>query len=116
VRLAVAVIVLFALTLQSYVTQVHIHPALFGQSSAAPHNVARADAHGQRPDRLPPSNRPASCPICQEILLAGHYLAPSAAGWMPPAAAAVLVAIVRAIRNIEWAQSHSWNSRAPPSA
>jgi len=108
-RLAITFFALFAFAVQSYVTQVHIH--------GAPHVAAGYALDkdvGQKPDKFPPSDDPANCPICQEILHAGHYVTPSAAILPLPVAAPFTIARIVEVVTIAAIYSHGWKSRAPP--
>lgn len=105
---------LFAFSLQSYVTQVHIHGAAGTVASASA--SGKSAARKQEPDKFPPADDPANCPICQEILHAGHYIAPSADAWTPLEVAPSTATVVTAAAAIVRLPSHGWKSRAPPLA
>lgn len=112
---AFAVLALVFFAFQSYVTQTHIHllwqgaPDAFVQAiAAAPH------LQKQTPDKLPPGNNPATCPICQDMLLAGHFTSPAGIALFLPARIAVAPAILLASPSFVGATSHSWYGRAPP--
>ena len=113
-RLAITFFALLAFTLQTYVTQTHIHgvsPVNFAATTSALDGSA---AQKHLPDKLPPSNDPANCPICQEILHSGHYVTPSATVLLLPIAAAFTIASIVEIVTIAAVYSHGWKSRAPP--
>lgn len=99
-RFAVTLFALFAFSLQSFVMQVHVH----GGTVAA----------AQTAKTSKPAPEPANCPICQEILHAGHYVMPSAAGWLPLSQFSAIVSIWTGSAVLSQSSSHSWNSRAPP--
>ena len=110
-----------AFVLQSYVTQTHIHfTAAIEQALAA--DVSQSVSTGARHvstwfgdrDRQPAKEDPARCPICQEILYAGYYVAPTAAVFLPPNLAVSTIAIVEGERAFVSAYSHNWQGRAPP--
>jgi hypothetical protein len=101
-RLAVTLFALLAFTLQSYAMQVHLH----GTSIAA----------SQQPGKTQKTGDTAHCPICQEILHFGHYVTPSASAWSPALTAISFAIITSEVYLTALAPSHSWNSRAPPSA
>jgi hypothetical protein len=115
-RLAITFFALFAFTLQTYVTQTHIHGMARINSAAAPLAFDKNAAHEQQPGKLPPSDDPANCPICQEILHTGFYVTPSATALLLPTVAAFIAPTVVDIKTIAQASSHSWKSRAPPLA
>lgn len=103
-------VTLFALlvfALQGYLVQTHIHPvpamALRIVHSSAPAGSGPVDPYD-----------PASCPLCQEILHAGAFVAPVIASlplqldWIVSLAATVLP------NPSTIQQSLNWQSRAPP--
>ena len=99
-----------ALLLQSFLTQTHVHlPSGALPPSTRVDRIATASISVERP-----STGHSSCPLCIELKLAGHYLAPSpfvltgpslVAFWFGPAA------LVEAVRP---RPTHHWQSRAPP--
>ncbi len=110
-RLALIFVTLFAFTLQTFVVQTHIH----GSASASA-VIGKSAAHDRQPDKLPLGNDPANCSICQELLHAGAYVAPTAAAWQPVITATFVDAVVLEIRTLARTHSHGWKSRAPPRA
>jgi hypothetical protein len=100
---------LLAFAQQSYLTQTHIHfsdiSALRGGETAL-----GTTGHG----KLPPADDPSHCPLCQEILLAGAYVAPAAILIPPPAPPVFRVAVPRHTIAFVGAASHDWRGRAPP--
>jgi hypothetical protein len=108
-RLALIFFTLFAFALQTFVVQTHIHAgasigAIVGKSA------------GQQPNKFPQGNDPANCSICQEMLHAGAYVAPTTAIWQPVVIATFIDVVVLEIRTITQTHSHGWKSRAPPRA
>ncbi len=101
-RLAVTLFALLAFTLQSYAMQVHVHGTNVTGSQKIEGTQKPADT--------------AHCPICQEILHFGHYVTPSASAWSQTLTAIAFTIVKIETRVIANAPSHSWNSRAPPSA
>jgi hypothetical protein len=102
---------------QSYVTQTHIHlpPSLeAGIPKAIPGSVAVGAADQNRHDRYPANEDPANCPLCQEMVYAGHYIAPAAIAFLLPPLGTPVVATVRCTFACIYATSHSWQGRAPP--
>jgi|SRR5450755_4491940 len=112
---------LLAFIVQSFATQTHIH--IPGQSELAP--VAQQATTQTIVTKAPPSlNRehspqlptddPAHCPLCQEFLLSGAYVAPVILA-IPLPAQITTPAPLTAVRFvIAEAVSHGWNSRGPP--
>lgn len=99
-RLAITLFALFAFTLQSFVTQVHVH----GTPVATTQSVKTSKG----------APEPANCPICQEMLHAGQYVMPSAANFLPLSLVSVAVSTTTGIAAVAQSPSHSWNSRGPP--
>ena len=104
----VAFVVAIGLLLQSYVVQTHIHfgPQEFG-------GVLQASGHVPGPEQGP-LDKAARCPLCQAIVQAGAFVAPSAPliylpfGWVRTAR---LVFVTPAASG---GVAHDWRSRAPP--
>ena len=115
-RLAITLVALFAFTLQSYVTQVHIHKLTPGNIAATQFESGKTSFGNQKQGKLPARDDPANCPICQEILLAGHYVTPSPVAWTPLSVETFTIPIAIVVSTIAQAYSHSWKSRAPPAA
>jgi Protein of unknown function (DUF2946) len=105
IRLALALLLLVAFTLQSFVTQVHVHGATW--------SVA---AHQQKPDKQPTGDDQSGCPICQVIAHSSHFIAPSVAVPAPLATAMFFFVAAQDSAAISQATSHDWRSRAPPKA
>lgn len=103
------VIVLLALTIifQGWVIQTHIHDN--GFTSAVTLQQA-----GKSKAPLPPSDDPAKCPICQEMLHSGLFVAPAWLAFFLIVAANPVVRPVLAAVPAFTAISHTWRSRAPP--
>lgn len=108
---AVTWLLLLAFTLQTFVTQTHIHGTPQGVAGAA---VGTVFERSSPQDKSPIDHSTTACPFCQAIVHAGAFVA----------AAALLVP-----RPIDWAShstrrlietaisapfAHSWQSRAPP--
>lgn len=108
---AIASLVLILFAIQSYVTQTHIHFLNASTLQSVSGGVAiKAPAHG----RLPPADNPATCPICQDMALAGHYTAPGAILLTLPPLVAMPVAVLLGVPRFVAAISHIWQGRAPP--
>ena len=108
VRLAITLFALLAFTLQSYITQIHIHGAAW--SSAVTLDAGKAQQQG----KLPIRDDQGSCPICQLIAHAGQFVAPSAVAIALPTLAAFRVTADKGIATATSTASHNWKSRAPP--
>jgi len=103
---------LAAFTLQGYIVQTHIHgsPHVAAGANAAIGKAGNADPH----DKYPANDDPANCPICQEILHTGAFIAPAAIALLPPTLAVSAIAIATRELPFIAAVSHSWHGRAPP--
>jgi hypothetical protein len=104
---------LVALSWQSYLVAAHVHPTtnLSAISTGIGDNSTQAPAR----DRHLPGT-PETCPICQEIAQAGHYLPPTPIFFDAPLlAVALLVAGAMPLLPLLRPRSHDWQSRAPPS-
>lgn len=104
-------LLLVAFTLQSFITQIHIHRAIDGAGKPAiSQTLAKAPPHGNTSDQ----NSTADCPFCQAITHAGAFSTPSAPGLLLPVVwveSAPLLLVADAIDSLF---SHPWQSRAPP--
>jgi hypothetical protein len=108
---------LVAFALQSYITQTHIHFERNFAAGSLTQDGSKAlsgDAVRDKHDKYPANEDPANCPICQEILYAGHYVAPTAIAVLPPSLAVSTIAIVAGELPSISAASHNWRGRAPP--
>lgn len=117
-RLAVASVALVAFALQSFIVQTHVHftPTETARLAAyiASHPIAHAGLDDRHHDKYPANEDPANCPICQEILHSGQFVAPAAHVFLPPTIAVAIIAIVETELPFVVAFSHDWRGRAPP--
>ena len=109
-RLAITLVALLAFALQTIVLQTHIH----GVPLAGTAGVTLAVEKGQQP--APPANDPANCPICQEMLHAGVFVAPGAATLQIATIATIIDFVFVEIFATTQIYAHGWKSRAPPLA
>ncbi len=108
IRQYVTLFALLAFFLQSFAVQSHIHPLNTPAAVAAAVNTIPAPAKPLDPLDL------GSCRLCQELIHAGAFVAPSA--FAIPAsqsAAAVAFAALPLLAGI-LAPAFAWQSRAPP--
>src|SRR5579872_5277372 len=75
-RMLLVAFMLVAFVFQGYATQTHIHPQDFADSGI----VLKASGEPGHKN-APPSDDPANCPICQQIMQAGLFVAPA---WLLP--------------------------------
>ena len=101
-RRLLLVLALAAFAQANYLTQTHIH-------------LTPAVATGQTGHQNSPSrDDPAHCPLCQEFLISGAYLAPAPIVLPLPADAALPIFIFTRALPFVVVSSHAWRGRAPP--
>lgn len=122
-RGVISLFALLAFIVSGFATQTHIHipaqaEAGFGAQPAAAQKLAAKDSTSldREQKQRGPTDDPTRCPLCQEYLHSGAYVAPAPATFPLPiptvTAAPLLIAPVAIIRAV----SHSWYGRAPPLA
>lgn len=111
-RQAIASLALIFFAFQGYLTQTHIH--LLWQGAPGVYAQRQTAKPAPTPNQFPPADDPANCPICQDMLLAGHFTTPGAIIFMLPDPIAIPIAIAREVSAVKAAVSHSWQGRAPP--
>lgn len=99
-------ILLLAFSLQSFITETHLHPFAAAGSELA----LQAPIQGHAPF----DQGQANCPFCQAVVHAGAFFAPASPNVYRPnwTAGIAVFSAVRGVRIL--AGAHSWNSRAPP--
>ena len=102
---AIAFLILIAFTLQSFITQTHIH-------NATPASVAKifSQSHG----KVPLDDNPMDCPFCQAVAHDGALSVPSAPVLLFSAGFLELAAPALRLRWADATLTHGWQSRAPP--
>lgn len=122
--LAMILIGVLALAIQSFVVQTHIHipqngagkvqtVSLITLAAAAVDGVLTHHAQAPR-DKFPITEDPSNCPLCQEIAHSGQFVASAAAlAVLPVTATFSFIIFVEAAPYI-FAASHTWRGRAPP--
>ena len=124
-RLALVAVMLLAFVFQAYLTQTHIHkgdPFDIGAQSLIIHVADSKAASGQAVgnqgtpsrDNFPANDDPANCPICQQIMQAGLFVAPV---WLVPLLVSLAVSTVEIATIVAPhydTVSHSWRGRGPP--
>jgi hypothetical protein len=113
-------VALAAFAAQSFLVQTHVHftpsvAAALAGKEVTKQTVAQDRSHGV-PQRAPSNDDTDKCPLCQEFVSAGSYLAPSAVAVLPPNVAVSTIAREQPERAEIWAISHNWQGRAPPQA
>jgi hypothetical protein len=105
-------IVALAFTLQSFVTQTHIHA--LGPVGGGTAVVKLLKGPSPNPSPLDSSDN--ACAFCQAIAHSGAFFAPSAPVFLLPAASNTPALLPVAVSITGSALAHSWQSRAPPKA
>lgn len=113
---------LLTFLLQSYATQTHIHllPVVPGSSVSAVigDTTERAKVSGSQQrenEKAPLKDSSDTCPLCQQILIAGAFVSPAFLALPVPTVSAVASPIAASLSAISRTASHSWHGRAPPS-
>ena len=101
----VVCLLLIAFTLQSYVTQTHIH-------SATPVAISKIVTHSS--GKAPPDGNPVDCPFCQAVAHDGPFHLPTAPLLILSIAFVELVPAALHLDRPSEAFAHIWQSRAPP--
>ena len=111
-RYALAFFLLTALSLQSFVTQTHIHIGTFAVTAGF-----HVDNNAGTPGKPSPlDGETSNCLFCQEMLHSGQFVTPSAAALILPSAITSIIPIALEIPLFIGAIAHGWQSRAPPQA
>lgn len=98
-------LLLIAFTLQSYITQTHIH-------NAAPASITQTISHSH--GKAPGDDNPMDCPFCQAVAHDGPFFLPAAPLLILSFSIAELAAPTFRIHLFRDAPAHVWQSRAPP--
>ncbi len=106
---AIAWLLLIAFTLQSFITQTHIH-GVFGADGGIAIVKALENPHKTKA----PTENTADCPFCQAITHAGAFFAPSASTLILRVIWAKMLAPILISAATDSSSSHPWQSRAPP--
>lgn len=102
----VGIFALLAFILQSLVVQTHIHQSL-------PSAVVKA-ASQQLPAPLKTQDPIDQCRLCQELVHAGHFIAPSAIAALTSLSFIAAIFPSLPLLSDRAATAFSWQSRAPP--
>jgi hypothetical protein len=103
-----AVLVLLSFFFQSLAVQTHIHPQLPQTAAKVAHQGTSAPAPVKNQDPMD------QCRLCQELVHAGHFVAPSALAAF--ASLSLVAAIFATPPDLldRSAPAFAWQSRAPP--
>ncbi len=102
-------IVLLCFTLQTYITQTHVHLAAHPAGTAPILKTVK-----NPPLRAPSDSDPATCPFCQAIFSAGAFFTPTAPVLVLPSQWFDVAAPFASVGIAPRAVLTGWNSRAPP--
>ena len=101
----IACLILLTFSLQSYVTQTHIH-------SATPAAVTKMFSHA--PSKAPLDDNPLDCPFCQAVAHDGPFFLPTVPLLILSVAFVELAAPSFRTHRPSDVAAHIWQSRAPP--
>ena len=101
----IACLILISFTLQSYITQTHIH-------NTAPAAVAKIVSHA--PSKAPIDDNPMDCPFCQAVAHDGPFFLPTVPLVILSIEFVELAAPALRFHRSWEAPAHIWQSRAPP--
>lgn len=101
----IACLLLISFTLQSYITQTHIHST----STAAIAKIL-VGSH----DKAPIDDGPLDCPFCQAVAHDGPFFLPATALLLLAVMGVELAAPPFGARKNAYVPAHNWQSRAPP--
>jgi hypothetical protein len=101
----IACLILISFTLQSYITQTHIH-------NVAPAAIAKTVSH--TPGKAPVDDNPIDCPFCQAVAHNGSFFLPTVPLLILSIEFVELAAPALRSHNVAQASAHIWQSRAPP--
>jgi hypothetical protein len=109
-QLVLVSFLVLVLVFQGYATQSHIHKQDISAASIALKANGTAPGH----KNAPTNDDPANCPICQQFMHAGQYVAPA---WLTPLLLILAISTVE-ITTVDIPHfdtvSHNWRGRGPP--
>ncbi|HEY2067923.1 MAG TPA: hypothetical protein VGG48_00075 [Rhizomicrobium sp.] len=106
--MAFACLLLLGFTLQSYVTQTHIHVGNFAVTAGF------VTSNGAAGKSNPFDDEATNCLFCQEMLHAGQFVMPGAPVLALPTQFVSVVPTDLALPLFVGAIAHGWQGRAPP--
>ncbi|MES1199094.1 MAG: hypothetical protein ABUS48_03850 [Pseudomonadota bacterium] len=104
---------LFAMLLQAFVVQTHVHHAGADQPFAVSASVS-SSAHANELAFAPPSAKTADCLLCQALAGSGRAVLPEGVA-LPEIRAVLVRAIAGVVAFAAAPPAHPWQSRGPPS-
>lgn len=104
-RLLFAALLAVTIGFQGWMIQTHVHAQGFAAATAQQHTGGKS---------IPADDDPAKCPICQEMLHSGLFVAPAWLAFFLVVATSFIVAPTRVTLPTFAALSHAWQSRGPP--
>jgi hypothetical protein len=100
--------ILVAFTVQGFAVQTHIH----GEPLSALAHTTHVSAPSQPTPQDPYD--PANCPLCQEMMHAGVYVAPVIVNFVVTLNAVAFAPAFVLLPHVAAERLHNWQSRAPP--
>jgi hypothetical protein len=101
----IACLILISFTLQSYITQTHIH-------NVAPAAIAKTVSHA--PSKTPIDDNPMDCPFCQAVAHDGPFFLPTVPLLILSIEFVELSPPALRRHHLWETPAHIWQSRAPP--
>ncbi len=108
---AITWVLLLSFTLQSYITETHIHGVAFSTGGAS---IVKIINKAPANDQAPTDRDSSSCPFCQAIASAGLFFTPAAPVLLLPSQTAVIAAPLGLAGVAYRAFAQGWRSRAHP--
>lgn len=109
-----AALALLVFAVQNYVLQTHVHPPAGFASLTM--GGTRAPLSWRKAAKANPLDDPATCPLCQDLALAGHYTTPGTILLLSPFADVVAKLICRSEDRPIGRGRPGFYGRAPPRA
>ena len=109
---SIAALALLFFTIANFVAQTHVHLYPTGTRTASEHSFSFD--RNPPPGKTDPFDNPATCPICQDIALAGHFTTAAVIAVLPPALVVLPTLDAITIPDRIATISHIWRGRAPP--
>ena len=107
-RLLLVGFMVLTIVVTGYFTQTHLHSQNLAGSS-----VAQNDSSSKH-NNLPANDDPGNCPLCQQFLHSGQFVAPASLVFFSPLLPISVIEIATlAVPRFDTV-SHSWLGRGPP--
>lgn len=114
-RVLVAAFALFSFLISGFAAQTHIHLTAPAGALAIADGAPASKIALNRDHKAPAlPDDPAHCAFCQELLVAGSYVAPTPFVIPLPVQIATVVPMMTETVSVIQAFSHGWRGRGPP--